>query len=346
VCGGSRSAYELLCERQRPAFRSPEKLAEDVRLIGSFSRAPIFMVHDPRMGGMRRAVRLFSLLRGIQPANEMVFELYYPAGHDFFEMVASSVPTWSIEITLESPDEALRRRNGKFPWSNRIVEETIERALARGCQKLDVFFMTGLPGQRYDDALGIADYCEHLLDRFGGDRRLHPFVAPLGPFLDPGSRAFEQPEFGYTRFCRTLEDHRQAFLHDGWQKVLSYETNAMTRDEIVRATYDVAERLNELKHRHGLIDDRTWADVRLRLAMAREIVAHAGREDVGDLAAELANHRTMFGDDELKWPVKQRFRIGWTLLRSLAAGLALELGHTAARVVGRYDVAAASAHSA
>ena len=346
VCGGSRSAYELLCERQRPAFRSPEKLAEDVRLIGSFSRAPIFMVHDPRMGGMRRAVRLFSLLRGIQPANEMVFELYYPAGHDFFEMVASSVPTWSIEITLESPDEALRRRNGKFPWSNRIVEETIERALARGCQKLDVFFMTGLPGQRYDDALGIADYCEHLLDRFGGDRRLHPFVAPLGPFLDPGSRAFEQPEFGYTRFCRTLEDHRQAFLHDGWQKVLSYETNAMTRDEIVRATYDVAERLNELKHRHGLIDDRTWADVRLRLAMAREIVAHAGREDVGDLAAELANHRTMFGDDELKWPVKQRFRIGWTLLRSLAAGLALELGHTAARVVGRYDVAAASGHSA
>ena len=178
VCGGSKSAYRLICERERPAFRSPEKLAEDVAVIGSFSRAPIFMVHDPRMGGMRRACRLFSLLEALQPPNEMVFELYYPAGDDFFEMVARSIPTWSIEITLESPDEALRKRNGKFPWSNAIVEATIERALAHGCRKLDVFFMTGLPGQRYEDALAIADYAEHLLDRFGFDGRAAPVRRP------------------------------------------------------------------------------------------------------------------------------------------------------------------------
>jgi B12-binding domain/radical SAM domain protein len=339
ICGGSRSAYRTICARERPAFRSPEKLAEDVGVIGTFSRAPIFMVHDPRMGGLRRACRLFSLLERIQPANEMVFELYYPAGNDFFDMIVRSVPTWSVEITLESPDEATRRRNGKFPWPNAIVEETIERALAHGCHKLDVFFMTGLPGQRYDDALRIADYCEHLLDRFGSSGRLHPFVAPLGPFLDPGCRAFEEPRFGYTRSCRTLEDHRQAFLHEGWQQILSYETDAMTRDDIVRATYDVAERLNELKHRHGLVDDRTFEDVRFRLAIARQIIAHAGDDAADDLAAEIANHRTMFGDDELKWPVRQRFRIGTTLLRSLAGGLALECWHTAARLAGRYDVA-------
>jgi hypothetical protein len=49
----------------------------------------------------------------------------------------------------------------------------------------------------------------------------------------------------------------------------------------------------------------------------------------------------MFGDDELKWPVRHGFRIGSTLLRSLAAGLALEVRHTAARLVGRFDVAPA-----
>ena len=276
----------------------------------------------------------------------MVFELYYPAGHDFFEMIARSVPTWSVEMTLESPDEALRRRNGKFGWSNAIVEETIERALEHGARKLDVFFMTGLPGQRYDDAMAIADYCEHLLDRFGDSGRLHPFVAPLGPFLDPGCRAFEQPELGYRRFCRSLEDHRAAFLHSGWHQILSYETDAMTRDEIVRATYDVAERLNDLKHRRGLVDDRTFEDVRLRLAVARQIVEGADEEALSTAAAELANHRTMFGDDELKWPVQQRFRVGTTLLRSLAAGLALECRHTVARLAGRYDVAPARAGSA
>jgi B12-binding domain/radical SAM domain protein len=343
VCGGSRTAYEQICGRTRPAFRSPEKLAEDVATIGTFSRAPIFMVHDPRMGGLRRATRFFSLVKRLAPRNEMVFELYYPAGDDFFEMVASSVPTWSIEITLESPDEHLRRRNGKFPWSNAVVEDTIDRALRHGCRKLDVFFMTGLPGQRYEDALAIADYCEHLLERFGADRRLHPFVAPLGPFLDPGSRAFEHPEFGYTIFCRTLEDHRQAFLQHGWHRILSYQTTGMTRDEIVRATYDVADRLNVLKHHHGLIDDKTFANVRFRLNIARQIVADtSGDADLSGPVADLANHRTMFGDDELKWPVRHRFRIGTTLLRGLVEGLATEFRHTAARLVGRYDVAPAA----
>ena len=340
VCGGSRSAYRLICARNRPAFRSPEKLAADVAEIASFSRAPIFMVHDPRMGGMRRADRFFSLLGRMQPANEMIFELYYPASDRFFDAIAASVPSWAIEITLESPDENLRRRNGKFPWPNRIVEDTIERALAHGCRRLDVFFMTGLPGQRYEDAVAIADYCEHLLERFGADRRLHPFVAPLGPFLDPGCRAFEQPEFGYTSLCRTLADHRQAFLHDGWHKVLSYETSAMTRDEIVRATYDVAERLNALKYRFGVIDRRTFDDVLFRLTIARQILDGAAADpDAGGAAAELANHRTMFGDDELKWPVEHRFRVGTTLVRSLAEGLAHEVRHTLARLAGRYDVA-------
>ena len=79
--------------------------------------------------------------------------------------------------------------------------------------------------------------------------------------------------------------------------------------------------------------------MQFRLNIARQIV------DDGDLngpAAELAgNHRTMFGDDELKWPVHHRFRVGTTLVRGLAAGLALEFRHTAARLVGRYDVAPA-----
>jgi len=336
VCGGSRSAYRLICGRRHPAYRSPEKLAADVGVIGSFSRAPIFMVHDPRMGGIQRAARFFALLEKMRPQNEMVFELYYPGGDDFFGLVARSVPNWAIEITLESPDETLRKRNGKFHWPNSVVESTIERALAHGCRRLDVFFMTGLPDQRYEDAMKIADYCEHLFERFGGDARLHPFVAPLGPFLDPGSRAFEQPAFGYTTFCRTLEDHRQAFLHDGWQRILSYETTGMTRDEIVRATYDVAERLNALKHRYRLVDDRTYADVSARLALARQIAA--GAIGAGESQPAFANHRTMFGDDELKWPVTHRFRAGTTLVHGLASALVTELRHTTARMLGRYDV--------
>jgi hypothetical protein len=173
--------------------------------------------------------------------------------------------------------------------------------------------------------------------RFCADRRLRFYVAPLAPFLDPGSRAFEHADLGCTKFCRTLEDHRQACLHDGWQRILSYETDAMTRDQIASATYEVAGRLNAIKHRYGLIDEETYAGVAFRLGVARQVLEDAGRADARRI--DLANHATMFGDDELKSPVHHGFRIGPTLLWNLAAGLVLEVGHTAARLAGRYDVA-------
>jgi B12-binding domain/radical SAM domain protein len=338
ICGGSRSAYRRICHREHPAFRSPEKLAGDVQTIGTFSRAPIFLVHDPRMGGMHRAVDFFRRLEAIRPANELIFELYYPAGDDFFAMVERGVKTWSAEITLESPDEQLRGLNGKWAWPNARVEATIESAIAHGCRTLDVFFMIGLPHQTEADALAIPDYCEHLLQRFGS--RLRPFIAPLGPFLDPGSRAFEEPSFGYHRFCVTLADHREAFMRSSWQQILSFETDGMTRAQIARVTYQAAERLNDLKQRHGLIDARTHAGVTERLRAARRILATGGTGGVSHAALELANHGTMFGDDELKWPVRHAFRISGTLLKNLSVGLFEEVAHTAARLFGNYDSAA------
>lgn len=335
VCGGSRSAYQAICHRSAPAFRSPEKLAEDVRIIGSFSRAPIFMVHDPRMGGMPRAEKLFGLLKALRPPNEIILELFSPADERFFAMVEDSLPAWSLEMTLEAPDEALRRRTGKFACSNAAIEATIRSALTHGCRHVDLFFMVGLPHQTVPDALAIADYGEHLVKRFGAGGRLRPYVAPLAPFLDPGSRAFEQPGFGVTLYCRTLEDHRQACLRDGWQRVLSYETDAMSRDQIASTTYEVASRLNEIKHRYGVIDERTRDEVARRLAVARQALQQDGPWDARRI--DLANHATMFGDDELKSPLAGRFHLGPALLWTLAKGLALEVIHTGARLAGRYD---------
>ena len=121
----------------------------------------------------------------------------------------------------------------------------------------------------------------------------------------------------------------------------------MTREDIVKATYDVAERLNEIKRRYGLIDDATFAGVAMRLSAARDALTttdHAG--ELSQRAAELANHGTMFGDNELKWPVRHRFHFGWALARTLGIGLAQEVVHTAARLVGRYDVAPVVGHRA
>jgi hypothetical protein len=94
----------------------------------------------------------------------------------------------------------------------------------------------------------------------------------MGPFLDPGSRGFEEPgRFGYRRFARTLEEHRRLLVQPTWERILNYETRWMTRRELVDATYDAAGRLNALKVAHGRLSARRGRKVTARIAAARAL---------------------------------------------------------------------------
>ena len=351
VCGGSASAYARVASRPAPAFRSPEKLISDVRAIRSFSGAPVFMVHDPRIGGLERARRFFELLAAEKAPNEFVFELFFPADDEFFDMVAGATASFSVEITIESPDEGLRARNGKFAYPNAALESTVASALRHGCRKLDLFFMVGIPGQRPEDALATVDYCAQLADHFGADPRLQFYVAPLAPFLDPGSRAFEDPALGYRKRFSTLEEHRQALAEPSWKQLLSYETDAMSAGQIVATTYAVAHGLNELKHDRGLISEATYQAVDASLRQAQEILQLIDdaqglprQQRAAELAAvrariDQANEASLCGSDELKWAHVGRLAMRPRLLARLALALWAEFGHSWHRLAGRYDTA-------
>jgi B12-binding domain/radical SAM domain protein len=333
ICGGSRTAYRQICNRTKPAFRSPETLVQDILRIQEFSTAPIFLVHDLRQGGRQHAERFFELLAHERIRNELVFELFFPAGDDFFAQIATAAPRFSLEITLESHQEKIRRLNGKLACSNAEIEATLASALRHGVNRIDVFFMAGLPKQTYDDVLGSVDYCRALLDRFGGDKRLWFFIAPLGPFLDPGSPAFEHPErFGYKRLCHTFEDHRRALLAPSWKYLLSFETDSMTREQIVAATYEAGARLAKLKLDYGIIDHAAYQDAVSRIDASRRLLADIDailalpegpdREqqfDVVKRRVEELSARTVGTKEWLKWPIRRRFatipRLGKVLLK-------------------------------
>jgi B12-binding domain/radical SAM domain protein len=321
ICGGSRSAYRRICNRAKPAFRSPETLVADILRIQEFSTAPIFLVHDLRQGGRRHAERFFELLAQERVRNELVFELFFPAGDEFFAQIAAAAPRFSLEITLESHLEAIRRLNGKLACGNAEIEATLASALRHGVNRIDVFFMAGLPKQTYDDVLGSVDYCRSLLERFDGDKRLWFFMAPLGPFLDPGSPAFEFPErFGYKRLCRTFEDHRRALLAPSWKYLLSFETDCMTREQIVAATYEAGARLAKLKLDFGIIDHAAYLDAVSRIDASRRLLVDidailalpesAERERrfaVVKRQVEELSARTVGTKEWLKWPIRRRF---------------------------------------
>ena len=190
--------------------------------------------------------------------------------------------------------------------------------------------MTGIPKQSYQDAVSSVDYCKYLLDKFQSDKRLCFFIAPLAPFLDPGCLAFENPEkFGYKQFYRTLEEHRQALVKPSWKYILSYETDSMTRDEIVEATYEAALRLNRVKREYNLIEEPLYKDIDYRIRMAREIIREV--DDIIQLPQDeqkvllqqmrekvaAVNKATICGNDELRWPFKERLSNGFTLFKIL-----------------------------
>lgn len=330
ICGGSQSAYEKICNRKKPAFRSPKVLIEDIRFLQKIGKAPIFILNDFRMGGPKYTEEFLSLLKQEKIENELVFELFFPADETFFKKLAEAVPKYSIEITLESHLERIRKFNGKLPVSNKKIEETLEAALKHNCRKIDIFFMTGIPKQSYNDAVSAVDYCKYLLDKFPGEKRLCFFIAPLAPFLDPGCRAFEEPEkFGYKQFYRTLEEHRTALTMPSWKYILSYETDSMTRDEIVESTYEAALRLNNLKKEYGLINNNLYQDIDYRIRMARSIIHQIDDimklpEDERKLRlqemrskVDAVNKATICGKDELKWPISERFSNAHSLFKVL-----------------------------
>jgi B12-binding domain/radical SAM domain protein len=328
-CGGGHPGIKLFGNRSQPAFRSPQRIAQDIRNISQFTSAPIFVVGDLRQGGEEYARGVLEGLEGHPVKNHVILELFTRAPRSYFRQLARVFPYFNIEMSPESHDPEVRKASGKH-YSNDEIEETIQWAMEAGCRKFDLFFMIGLPKQTPESVMATVDFAEHLIKRFGP--RLIPFISPLAPFIDPGSPIFENAEaFGYTLFCRTLDEFEGALLQPSWKYALSYETRWMSRAQIVETTYGAALRLNQIKGRYGLIDGETCREVNERILLAKELIGRIddlvnlplGERDMAmaALAPEIrkVNASTLCEEREIKWPLLKGnfhfFRIAWSLLR-------------------------------
>jgi len=270
ICGGSGAAFKKMHGRDKPAYRDPELLAADVRRISRMSAGPVFILGDLRQPGRDYAKRFFAAMKGFN--EPVITELFSPASREFLEDMARALPNFTLEVSLESHDPVVRHAFGKH-YGNEPMERTLQDALDVGAQRLDVFFMSGLPQQTAQSVLDTVEYCEELVKRFGQDGRLAPFISPLAPFLDPGSRGYEEPEVhGYKLFARTLEEHRRLLVAPSWKYVLNYETKWMDRHQLVDATYAAGKRLNQIKAAYGLVPQEQAAATEQRINWAVTLI--------------------------------------------------------------------------
>jgi B12-binding domain/radical SAM domain protein len=310
-CGGSAYAFRLMHGREQPAYRPPERAAEDLHQIASISNGPVFILGDLRQAGMDYAERFLDAARGVDVP--IIVELFWPAERDYLAKIAGALPNFVLEVSMESHDPAVRRAFGKG-YGTEEMEESFRAALDFGGARLDVFFMIGLPHQDRESVRGTAAYAESLLQRFGGDRRLRPFIGPMAPFVDPGSRAFEEADkLGYRILFRSLEAHRQALLEPSWQFTLNYETRWMSRADIVASTYEAGLLFNEMKVKYGLVEPGESARVQETLregwrlaeeiARRREGGDHAGIRALKPAIDRVNAVRVLEEESELNLPV-------------------------------------------
>lgn len=286
TCGASDAAFERFMPGHHPLLRSPGNIAKLVNDLASFTRAPIFLVGDLRDGGDGYAHAVLDALKHAPVKNRIIFEFFTPPGRAFIDRISASIRSWGAELSPESHDESIRARLGKANFTSASMDEAIEAMLARRCEQLDLFYMIGLPGQTHRSVMETVDDIERLFRRF--DKRLSAFITPMGPFIDPGSDGFEQAEArGYRIRARTLAEHRALLEQRDWESILNYETEWMTRREIVDATYDAAERLNGLKATYGRITPNIATAVERRLKAARWIRREMAEDRIptGDIRA-------------------------------------------------------------
>jgi hypothetical protein len=265
------------------------------------------------MAGPEHAAEVLERLRKADLPNTIVFEFFALPPARFLQDIDRCVRNWSMEFSPESHEQAVRdAQEGESGYTTEDMESTIKQALRLRCTRIDIFFMIGLPAQTTASVRGTVEYCGHLFEL--ADTRLSCFISPMGPFIDPGSRGFEEPDrFGYRLFARTLEEHRALLIQPTWEHILNYETKWMTRRELVDATYDAAERLNELKVQHGRLSQHRGRRVARSIAAARALrarldagIAHGDHD--GEAAAALKGEISRFSSStvcdkrELFWP--------------------------------------------
>ncbi len=272
-CGGSHYANERVVCRKKPAFRSPEKLAEDIDIVQSYLDTPVFIVGDLRQQSMGYAERFLKECRDRRIKNHVVIELFNGATPEYFKDIDRSFEGgWSIEFSPDSHDEKVRLALGKG-YTNEAIEKTIPAAFRNGCSRFDLFYMNGLPYQDRESAMSSVRASKRLWESVQRDDRLFIYNAPFAPFVDPGSRVFEEPEkWGYKLRARTLEDHRKLLDNPSWKHVLSYETEWMSRDDVAEISYDAAVELARCEHEVGRLDDQAYKDRVERTEFARDLM--------------------------------------------------------------------------
>jgi B12-binding domain/radical SAM domain protein len=282
-CGGSAYSYRTYFGRKRPAFRSPEKIVEDLQKLSRQGIQLVFLCQDPRMGGREYWSRLLTTLQKERlHLRQLTMELFGPADEEFIKELAKIDVPVVLTISPESGVDKVRGAHGR-KYTNEGLFRTMELCKKYGIA-LGCFSMIALGNDTPETIKMTWESWEQICSMNLNNKA--PVDYAFGPMilLDPGSLAFDRPTiYGYRLIFKNLGDYVNGMSLPSWHQWISYETKFLDKDSISKLTIDSLEYSINLRERCGFYS-KSEADT------ARFCFVEAGRETI-DVVNEAMNIR-------------------------------------------------------
>ncbi|MFC1875487.1 radical SAM protein [Chloroflexota bacterium] len=254
TCGGSRYSYKTYFGMEQPAFRSPEKIAEDIRKLSDQGVQQVFLFQDPHMGGKDYCSKLLTVLQNEKiKLSQLTMELWSPADEEYIRELSKIDVPIVLTISPESFVESVRRSHGR-KYTNEELLKTIKL-----CKKYDIsisiFSMIALAKDTPETIRENWRIWEQIFLLNRKPKNKATALYGFGPMilLDPGSHAFDYPKsYGYRLIFKNLEEYIKGMSLPSWHQWISYETKYLNRDLITKLINDSVEHSINLMERYGI----------------------------------------------------------------------------------------------
>jgi B12-binding domain/radical SAM domain protein len=290
ACGASAYSYKTYLGREKPAFRSPEKIAEDIQKLSAQGVQYVFLCQDPRMGGKKYWRRLLTTLRKEKiPPIHLSTDLFSPASEEYIEELAKIDAPIALTFSPESGVDSVRRAHGRN-YTNEELFRTIKICKRYGIL-IGIYTMIALANDTPKTIRETWELWEQVCKIGFTGRGIAPVYYVFGPMilLDPGSRAFDFPtSCGYRLIFKNLEDYIEGMSLPSWHQWLSYETKFLDRDLITGLIIDSIEYSTNLREKYGVYSKAVAAAQRFRFVTANK------------LAIDLVNEAMSLHDEDEK----------------------------------------------
>ncbi|MEM2915192.1 MAG: radical SAM protein [Candidatus Bathyarchaeia archaeon] len=254
-CGGSSYSYKKYLKRDKPSFRNPDKIAEDLEKLHEQGVKMVFLFQDPRMGGKNYYE---ELIRKIRTANislmHLSMELFEPLNEEYIRSLSQIGIPLTLTISPETGAESVRIAHGRN-YTNTELFKTI-KICQKYQEKIDliVFFMFALAYENLETINDTLKLWEKICVTNRDSKNINYAFGPM-ILLDPGSLAFDYPKtYGYKLIFKDLEEYIRGMQMPSWHQWISYETKFLQRTKIADLIIRLIEKSINLREKYGIYD--------------------------------------------------------------------------------------------